>query len=200
MEVETSIVRTILHKRNIPKDIDIDDYFDPMCGCISRWEMFNFASTFFTKEMDSPCEPEKRIARRMIYRTEDHVLINGEKSQGISGMLETPNIKKRGLREVLKENSPCIVLSSSRLLNPRIDGVTAIYSIYVPKCQYLVIPTENGKVSPKIAEFVVSQDIEEKRVVKSENPADFDRPWMHIVNEWVAIEIHNFNKIIKVVR
>ena len=197
MEVETSVVRTILHRRDIPKDQDIDEHFDPISGKVSRWEVFNISETFSTKEENTSYEPPD-FAMRHIHRCEDGVLINGAKFLGISGILETPTVK-RDLYNVMKKSAPCMVISSSKWLNPKIDGVVALYSFYVPKYQYLVIPAENGKVSPKIAEFVVSQDINEK-VSKSENPANFDEPWMHIVNEWVAIEIHDFNKIIKVTR
>jgi hypothetical protein len=191
---KNSIVRTILPQRKISESLNYDMIEN---GTIATtYEVFQIASGFITNKKDKNTKKQKEsflrkreIAIGYIYQKEDDLFINGEQFVSVSGISSTKTIRY-DLLTAIKEFNPSAIITSSKFLN--IPNISIFRNSSIPRYVHYLIPKE---LKSSDAEFVISEDIEMEETFDQSN----DTVWNGI-REWVAIEIHNPNVFIKVIR
>jgi hypothetical protein len=179
-----SIAREVLPIRNIGSENDADDYPKEK-GVICRHDMFQIACGWYKRDND---DIEKEEARKKILRMEDWWMINGDKDLDLIGINDT-NTVRHNLLSAIKEFKPDYIITSSKWLN--IKDIDIYYSEYVTKYVHYL-----GFRDPKIAEFVISEDISQREDFKP----DKDGKIFKELAEWACIEIHEPDAFVKVCR
>jgi hypothetical protein len=176
-------VREILAVRNTT-NADSDDYIKSD-GNIEKHDLYQVAEGWYKKDNDSK---ERNIARENIRNVEEHWMIHGIEDLNIIGINSTNTIR-HDLLNAIGEFKPDFIITSSTYLD--IKDIDIYYSAYVPeKVSFL------GVRDPKIAEFVISEDIH----VTDDYIREKDgRQWVEM-KEWVCIEIHEPDAFVKVCR
>lgn len=166
----------------------------------------------FNMEKDrslSDYENEIRIAYDQIYKLEEYIMIFGNKENAILGMNDTKTIRYN-LQDAIKEFEPSHMITSNKEAGALgLIGIEVIQSTMVPENTYFLY-----RQDPMDLEFVISEDI----TIDNKSPpysAELMRKYGTTrtdeeinelegkipvyVYEWVAFELHDVDKIVKVV-
>lgn len=144
--------------------------------------MIRISNSFGIEYYEKIKDYEKYInsSYKRLYNSEMFLFVNGSQDLELEGINNT-RTTRNNLDDAIKEFNPDGVLTSN--VNLELDEPKVFHSAFVPENTYFLI-----RKDPEIAEFIISEDI-----TININKLDVD------VSEWVMIDIHDVDKIIKVV-